>query len=81
MRESTPDKVERGARRGMAAVLGLIAGLVIGFFGGIFLFGFGDALLVATGATGVVLAAVCFTWPTTILSVARIALSVFGDAV
>ncbi len=81
MHESTPEKIERGARRGTAAVLGLITGTIVGFFAGFAFFGFGDLLLVTTGTCAVACAVLCFQWPTTILSVARIALSVFGNAV
>ena len=61
----------------VASIVGLIAGLVVGLVGGLFLFDFGDDLLVSIvgGALGGIVAG--WVWPTPFLAVGGIVLSIF----
>ncbi|MCP5070768.1 MAG: hypothetical protein GY946_29745 [bacterium] len=78
MKRSIPDKVEHGFKRALAAVAGLVVGVLLGLVGGLLLFGFGDAALIAAGVGGLLGATTCYLWPGPILFVLELALSVIG---
>lgn len=78
MSETSPDKIERGARRGLGAIFGLLLGLLFGLAVGLALFGFGDALLITVAAGGLLGATLSFRWPAPVLFIAELLLSIVG---